>query len=236
MSHSESVVNSFSRRFLQLINTEKNVELNKNMISFKALQEVNSKKDYYKLFAELFCYVYRIYFNEIAYEQPVITKNVQLILHNIKKYITHYTEKEENSEEQIVLLNELNIQYILFFHQLLKQKTTMQNINNIGVFNSCVITFLIIKSFNNQTKTFKSEEKISKFCSYVMYTFRLLSLRYLYYKNEQYNENQQEFNISFAFNKLKTNCLTNTSDNCFEEITQIRAYCKKISMGENAKA
>jgi hypothetical protein len=35
---------------------------------------------------------------------------------------------------------------------------------------------------------------------------------------------------------LKTNCLTNTSDNCFEEITQIRAYCKKISMHENARA
>jgi len=122
---------------------------------------MNSKKDYCKLFAELFCYVYRIYFNEISYEQPVITKNIQLILHNIKKYITHYTEKEENSEEQVVFLNELNIQYILFFHKLLKQKTTMQNINNISVFNSCVITFLIIKSFNNQTKTFKSEEKIS---------------------------------------------------------------------------
>jgi len=233
---SESVINSFSRRFLQLINTEKNVELNKNMIAFKALQEMNSKKDYYKLFAELFCYVYRIYFNEISYEQPVITKNIQLILHNIKKYITHYTEKEENSEEQVMFLNELNIQYILFFHKLLKQKTTMQNINNISVFNSCVITFLIIKSFNNQTKTFKSEEKISKFCSYLIYTFRLFSLRYLYYKNEQYNENQQEFNISLAFTKLKTNCLTNTSDNCFEEITQIRAYCKKISMHENARA
>jgi len=197
---------------------------------------MNSKKDYYKLFAELFCYVYRIYFNEISYEQPVITKNIQLILHNIKKYITHYTEKEENSEEQVVLLNELNIQYILFFHKLLKQKTIMQNINNVSVFNSCVITFLLIKSFNNQTKTFKSEEKISKFCSYLIYTFRLLSLRYWYYKNEQYNENQQEFNISLAFTKLKTNCLTNTSDNCFEEITQIRAYCKKISMHENSRA
>ncbi len=33
----ESVINSFSRRFLQLINTEKNVELNKNIIAFKAL-------------------------------------------------------------------------------------------------------------------------------------------------------------------------------------------------------
>jgi len=63
-----------------------------------------------------------------------------------------------------------------------------------------------------------------------------LSLRYLYYKNEQYNENQQEFDISLAFNKLKLNCLTNTSDNCFEEITQIRAYCKKISINENARA
>jgi hypothetical protein len=69
-----------------------------------------------------------------------------------------------------------------------------------------------------------------------MYCFRLFSLRYLYYKNEQCNENQQEFDVSLAFNKLKTNCLTNTSDNCFEEITQIRAYCKKISMHENARA
>jgi len=96
---SESVINSFSRRFLQLLNTEKNVELNKNMIAFKALQETDSKKDYYKLFTELFCYVYRVYFNEITYEQPIITKNIQLILHNVKKYMVHYTEKEENSEE-----------------------------------------------------------------------------------------------------------------------------------------
>jgi hypothetical protein len=27
----------------------------------------------------------------------------------------HYTEKEENSEEQQTLLNELNTQYIVFF-------------------------------------------------------------------------------------------------------------------------
>ena len=50
----------------------------------------------------------------------------------------------------------------------------------------------------------------------------------MYYKNEQYNENQQEFNISLTFNKLKTNCLTNTSDNCFKEITQIRAYLLQV--------
>jgi len=204
---------------LQLLNTEKNVELNKNMIAFKALQETNFKKDYYKLFTELFCYVYRVYFNEITYEQPIITKNIQLILHNVKKYIIHYTEKEENSEEQQTLLNELNTQYIVFFHKLLKQKTTMQNINDISVFDSCVITFLIIKSYNNQTKVFKSEEKVSKFCSYLMYCFRLFSLRYLYHKNEQCNENQQEFNVSLTFNKLKTNCLINTFNNCFKEIT-----------------
>ncbi len=131
---------------MQLLNTEKNVELNKNMIAFKALQETNFKKDYYKLFTELFYYVYRVYFNEITYEQPIITKNIQLILHNVKKYMIHYTEKEENSEEQQTLLNELNTQYIVFFHKLLKQKTTMQNINDISVFDSCVITFLIIKS------------------------------------------------------------------------------------------
>ena len=118
---------------MQLINTEKNVEFDKNMIAFKALQETNSKKDYYKLFAELFCYVYRIYFNEISYEQPIITKNKQLILHNVKKYIKHYTENDEDSEEQVILLGELNIQYFLFFHKLLKQKTTMQNINSISV-------------------------------------------------------------------------------------------------------
>lgn len=96
---SESVINSFSRKILQLINTEKNVEFNKNIIAFKVLQETNSKKDYYKLFAELFYYIYRIYFNEISYEQPIITKNIQLILHNIKKYIMHFSEKDEDSEE-----------------------------------------------------------------------------------------------------------------------------------------
>ncbi len=147
-SSSKTVINSFSRRFLQLINTEKNIQFNKNMITFKALQETNSKKDYYKLFAELFCYVYRIYFNEISYEQPIITKNIQLILLNVKKYIKYYTEKDEGSKEQVILLSELNIQYILFFHKLLKQKTNMQNINSISVFDSYVITFLIIKSYN----------------------------------------------------------------------------------------
>ena len=159
-----------------------------------------------------------------------------MILHNVKKYIIHFSEKDEDSEDQAILLNELNTQYILFFHKLLKQKTTMQNINSISVFDSAVIIFLIIKSFNNQTKTFKSEEKVSKFCSYLIYCFRMFSLRYLYYKNEQYNENQQEFNIFLKFNKLKTNCLSNSSDNCFEEITQIRAYCKRITMNENARA
>ena len=68
---------------------------------------MNSKKDYYKLFAELFCYVYRIYFNEIVYEQPIITKNVQLILHNIKKYITHYTKKEDNQTKIFVEIKRL---------------------------------------------------------------------------------------------------------------------------------
>jgi mRNA degradation ribonuclease J1/J2 len=53
----------------------------------------------------------------------------------------HYTEKKRNSEEQQMLLNELNTQYIVFFHKLLKQKLLCRTLMISVFFDSCVITF-----------------------------------------------------------------------------------------------
>jgi hypothetical protein len=107
------------------------------MIAFKALQETNSKKDYYKLFTELFCYVYRVYFNEITYEQPIITKNIQLILHNVKS-TWYIILKRREFRRTTDIIEWIKHTIYCVFHKLLKQKLLCRTLM-ISVFLTVVL-------------------------------------------------------------------------------------------------
>jgi hypothetical protein len=89
-----------------------------------------------------------------------------------------------------------------------------------GTWKSPVITFLILHSIDPHTKGFISESSIQNHCSVLIYSFRLVFLGLMRLQSDL-NAFTERSDTDFdpTFKHSYAGLLTNTSNNCFEELT-----------------
>ena len=106
--------------------------------------------------------------------QDVLLKRLNTILENLEAYFINKDLIELGS-----IAAQLKFNLIEVIAILLAQKTSQKSFNFKGIFNSPIITFLILKSTNFNTLYFKKVVKAEKLCSFLIYTFRLWFLAFL---------------------------------------------------------
>ena len=214
----------------------------------------NSKRKYYKSFNLLIIYIFKFYKlskNKEIKEENLIQPKISTILKEyIKKtfsilkeiYSLEYSyynntiiEVEYNNKslklEELITNNILSI-----IELLLEQPTSQISLEEFSIFNSPIITYLALKSINSITKVSKEASLIEQESNYLIYMLRLYSLAIINRKAIELNNSNNPSIIDSIFTTFYNKNLTNKSNNCFEELTQIRALTRKIATNTMPKA
>ena len=246
---SSNIIEDYSRNNLQIIATEKEYDKNnRNLKAFQSLQSDTTKIQYFSLFSELYEYVVAVSTHQnYQHSQPIITSTIHTHLQLVQISLTELFSLKNNqtSKDFLEKQKKFHFQCIALFVALLQQNLTQQSTKNQHtIHNSVVITFLILKSFNKSTKSLIAINDIQRLCSQMIYNFRLVSLQHITNQQNQLeiSENQSELSqnqsnqnqttISQILHQFHTKYLTNASQNCFEEITQIRTLAHKYAETE----
>ena len=231
-----SIINTFSRNNLQTLNSERlqsETKNDRNLKAFQSLQSLNTQHQYFNIFSEFIIYLLNINKHN-QYSQPLITENIIENINKIENYALELFEIQDinNSVYKKIYLN-LKTEITFLFINLLMQNV-QQSINTTekSIHNSSIITFLILKSYYINSLSLKSINEIKKLCSQLLYNFRLVTLYFVYLKAIEISKESKEVNISDYLNNFHKLYLNNTSQNCFEEITQIRLLADKYAADE----
>ena len=214
----------------------------------------NSKRKYYKSFNLLIIYIFKFYKlskNKEIKEENLIQPKISTILKEyIKKtfsilkeiYSLEYSyynntiiEVEYNNKslklEELITNNILSI-----IELLLEQPTSQISLEEFSIFNSPIITYLALKSINSITKVSKEASLIEQESNYLIYMLRLYSLAIINRKAIELNNSNNPSIIDSIFTTFYNKNLTNKSNNCFKELTQIRVLTRKIATNTMPKA
>lgn len=230
---STSLIEKYSREILFNINTENLDPNKKDMLEFKPL-EANSARRYFAIIGQLIIYIIKFKDNNLdkEYNYPKITKGLANLISAIKECALLY----KNNYNNTIYRDRLYSYLLYIIPKLLKQPTRQVNLEGETIFNSPVITFLIISCLNPKDNTLRDASYIEQRCSYLIYTIRLLSLGYFYYKEKEAIKNNIEFNLDLVFSSYYSTYLTNKSNNCFSELCLSRAYTRTIAINIPTKS
>ena len=225
----ENIIPKFDKRLLQQLNTENINEGYKEMREFKALDSKSSKSKYYSTLANLIIYIFRLYLLykegkldlENLDKQPILPDVLLERLNTILENLEAYSSIKDLIELESIA-SKLKFSLIEVIAILLAQETSQKTLDSKGIFNSPTITFLILKSIDPNTLYFKKVVEVEKLCSFLIYSFRLWFLAFL----EAIEDIPTTLEDIF-YNNYKL-LLNNRSNNCFEALTQIRAYTRRI--------
>ena len=200
------------------------------MREFKALDSKSSKSKYYSTLANLIIYIFRLYLLdkegkldlENLDRQPILEDNLLERLNTILKNLEAYSSNKDLIELESIAAK-LKFSLIEVITILLMQETSQKTLDYKGIFNSPTITFLILKSIDPNTLYFKKVVEVEKLCSFLIYTFRLWFLAFLEAIEDIPTTLEDIFYNNYNI------LLTNRSNNCFEALTQIRAYTRRIN-------
>ena len=199
------------------------------MREFKALDSKSSKSKYYSTLANLIVYIFRLYLLskegkldlENLDRQPILEDILLERLNTILEHLEAYSSNKDLIELESIAVK-LKFSLIEVIAILLAQETSQKTLDSKGIFNSPTITFLILKSIDPNTLYFKKVVEVEKLCSFLIYSFRLWFLAFL-----EAIEHIPTTIEEIFYNNYKL-LLNNRSNNCFEALTQIRAYTRRI--------
>ena len=232
----EGLIRLISRRNLQMLHSETLNPQYKEMRSFKAVTR-ESRSKYHVLFPGLLNYLLNVYYSDVKSKgkapkvpqpdlEPVRTllKDLICLINVLDLYEDH------ESDDYQLSFKDVEDQITTLFITLLQQEIRQQSLHTNILFQNPVITYLILFSINTQTGNFKEESLIQNYTSIMIYNFRLFFLGHIRSLSQQEaNDDHNLFDFDTTFQTLFKQLLTNTSSNCFEELTQLRAYTHKIS-------
>jgi len=232
----ESIIFNINRSNLQTLNSEHLNSLYRDFKAFKIIEKETQKK-YYKLIPKFIIYLLNIYFTNInskgkEVEGSIKEPNIEYLeedLFNILNILNQILENSKNIE----LLNKLTSDFekiiILIIIKILEQDTKQTSLKTNSLFLNPILTYLILISYNKYNNNFEKEVIIQNNTSIIIYNFRLFFIGFLRIKEEEAIYNKTNFNFNNEFNIYFPLYLTNSSNNIFEEITQIRLYAKAIN-------
>ena len=248
----DTTIDKLQRRLKQQLATDRlNTEINKNLKDYSVL-EPNSKRRYYSYFARFFIYLIRVYLLkkdniEAKEQQPylgnLLESKLELVYNNCSKYYNktllysnnikeNPREKEEYLDKQAKLkaklLKSITTISIEIVDLLLAQSTGQISLIEHATFNSPLITYLAIQSYNNKAIP-KQVSYIQQEANYLIYVLRLFSISIIDNKYSKLKEINNNITIDSIFLDYYKQNLTFNSNNCFEELIQIRGYCKAIA-------
>lgn len=241
----EGLIPLVSRRNLQMLHSETLQPAFKEMRAFQAVTAV-SRGRYHALFPGLLGYLLNVYeadrgrlegdlkgkgaAPEEAPAQPDLEPVRPLLADLLSLVDDLETFPDQSGDDYQAHLKTVEECIITVLITLLEQKTQQQALGENSLFRSPVITFLLLQSVDRQTGGFKDEGVIQNYTSILIYSFRLAFLGLIRLQGDlEAFTNPPGADFDTTFKDLYTELLTNTSNNCFEELTQLRAYSHKIS-------
>jgi len=240
--NAENITANLSSTILNKLNSENQSPKIIDIKPFKVLQNKQSKRKYYAIFAEIFIYLIRFIWSTTEFNQPILSNtiiekiiDIMDILNYIENIENIQNINDNNDEEISKIRNAIEIDVILIFHELLTQKFDQIELDKNIIFNNTIYTFFALKNIDVNTKSFKSDFVIENLTSFIIYdsrAFCLLYLNYLYDKNTEIN---QTTDLNQEFNYIYDNYLKNDSNNYFCEIVLLRAYLRKINANSTAQ-
>jgi superfamily II DNA helicase RecQ len=216
---------------------------------FKELQNNQSKVKYFNTFSNILIYLFRLYqhLNDVLInseeETPIIPKKIINLLNEIFNIFNinsennsyDFTSNELNNEAKNILF-QIEKYIIEIFYHLLSQKLMQNSLEKSSVFNSLIMTYIAIYSFNKNTQEFKSPDLIMNLFSQIIYNSRLIILGYIELLSLLDKQNpDKNFNLYKKADELIINNLYNNSNNYFAQICQLRPYLKAVMINQTAK-
>lgn len=236
----EPLLEKLSRRQKQELNTENTSKEIKEMRPFKVVEQTSRLK-YNVIFPKLIVYILRIYITRLedANDINIIQPNIDDLIEPLKALegllIQANSFKDKDSSTYNKLEEDIIVQILNVIINLLQQDTKQVSFKDIDLFNSPIITFLILKCFNFTNESFIKEENIQNQCSFLIYNFRLSILGFLKQAYIDATKKEKKFNLDSTFKTYLT-LVNYNSNNCFEELTQVRAICRKIANNTNKES
>jgi len=238
----EKITANLSSTILNKLNSENQSPKIIDIKPFKVLQNKQSKRKYYTIFAEIFIYLIRFISSTTELNQPILSNTIIEKIINIMDILNYIENIEniqninDNNDEEISKIREaIEIDIILIFHELLTQKFDQIELDKNIIFNNAIYTFFALKNIDVDTKSFKSEFVIENLTSFIIYNSRAFCLLYLNYLHDKNTEINQTTDLNQEFNYIYDNYLKNDSNNYFCEIVLLRAYLRKLNANATAQ-
>jgi len=240
--YAEKITANLSSTILNKLGSENQSPKTIDIKPFKVLQNKQSKRKYYTIFAQIFIYLIRFISSPTEFNQPILSNTIIEKITNIMDILNYIENIEniqninDNNDEEILKIREaIEIDIILIFHELLTQKFDQIELDKNIIFNNAIYTFFALKNIDVNTKSFKSDFVIENLTSFIIYNSRAFCLLYLNYLHEQNTEINKITNLNQEFNYVYDNYLKNDSNNYFCEIVLLRAYLRKINANSTSQ-
>jgi hypothetical protein len=200
---------------------------------FKLLQNNESKQRYYRFFARFIIYIIRV--GDSDYPQgPRFNGIIKAIFFNLEAKLN--TLSSDNFDYELINRDD---KYAIFqlilrlLDQLLKQSTRQESAETLSIFNSPILTFLALESYNFRKESFNNTGLIQNLLSQFIYTIKYFSALYLYLSDEEEEKNRSKKDIfATKFDKYCEKYLKNTSSNGYSTLLLIRPYLSEINRNE----
>lgn len=197
---------------------------------FKLLQNHESKQKYYRYFALFIVYLTRISDNDDP-QGPEISDRIKHLLFDLESRLNRlgndrFDPDLIDRDDKLALFKLI----LTILARILAQSVRQESADTLSIYQSPIITYFTITSYNFRKESFHYTGLIQNLLSQFIYTIKYFSALYLCLIDEEEEGNfTKKQSFAIKFDKYCDLNLKNTTNNSYSTLLIIRPYLAEIN-------